>query len=480
MQHGRKKPTRAQVDAKRLAEISKIKEYQSLCNQALDMRRQAIHNDSSLSITTNLVTLNPDYYTIWNFRREILLSLITATKEVIDSNKTDYMYSAFRIFSSVIHRKLIYSYHRQPLKRLHHELTLLTATITPIAPKSYWVWNHRMWCLEKMAAIIRDQSSHESKPSSSSEDTETLSRPPSLSKLWQGELHLVNKFLDLDTRNFHAWDYRRYVVSQLHSSSVPTDTAKIPPTFQPFSESSVIYVHPLLKAEFEYTMTKISQNFSNFSAWHYRSKLLPRISGLSNNKDDAVVNIIPNGVAQSVETYYGELERIFNDEFELLHSAIYTEPADQSAWLYFRWLLNFKFYELPSLLTSRSDKSNQPAQFTTSGIIKRLQNEINVVAELRDLEPESKWTLLTLVYLLRLFLRIVSSKTEIASAAFEDLKLFDTNPATEASIQSEIKAILAMLEKVDPDRCGYFRDLAKPDKMLSVEGLQGSHSVGSR
>lgn len=47
-----------------------------------------------------------------------------------------------------------------------------------------------------------------------------------------------------------AWDYRRYVLASM-------------PVKKPDIE------------EFEYTTKKIEANFSNFSAWHQRSKIYP-------------------------------------------------------------------------------------------------------------------------------------------------------------------------------------------------------------
>lgn len=67
--------------------------------------------------------------------------------------------------------------------------------------------------------------------------------------------------------------------------------------------------------EFNHTTEMIYKNFSNHSAWHTRSKILP-------------------GLFSGVE-----LEHAIQQDLELVRNAIYTEPSDQSAWLYQRWLL---------------------------------------------------------------------------------------------------------------------------------------------
>lgn len=60
-----------------------------------------------------------------------------------------------------------------------------------------------------------------------------------------------------DRRNFHAWGYRRHVVAQLESESLRGSS--------------------MAEAEFAYTDRMINGDLSNFSAWHGRSKLIPRL-----------------------------------------------------------------------------------------------------------------------------------------------------------------------------------------------------------
>jgi geranylgeranyl transferase type-2 subunit alpha len=63
-------------------------------------------------------------------------------------------------------------------------------------------------------------------------------------------------------------------------------------------------------SELAYTTRKIESNFSNFSAWHQRSKVY--------ESKDAI------DIAA---------------ELELVRNAMYTDPEDQSVWIYHRWLV---------------------------------------------------------------------------------------------------------------------------------------------
>lgn len=117
--------------------------------------------------------------------------------------------------------------------------------------------------------------------------------------MWRGELHLVGKMLALDSRNFHGWGYRREVVKSLESLS---------------HESMV-------EPEFEYTTKMIQTNLSNFSAWHNRGRLLPRLLTQRNASTD-------------------DRKAMFDAEFELITTALYTDPYDQSLWFYHEYLMS--------------------------------------------------------------------------------------------------------------------------------------------
>jgi geranylgeranyl transferase type-2 subunit alpha len=85
---------------------------------------------------------------------------------------------------------------------------------------------------------------------------------------------------------------------------------------------------------------KISVNFSNFSAWHYRSTLLPLVhpDATTYNGIDAEVTAQGAAAAPGVAFTLAYLVAC-GQEFDLVTQALFIDAADQSAWLYHRWLL---------------------------------------------------------------------------------------------------------------------------------------------
>jgi geranylgeranyl transferase type-2 subunit alpha len=103
-------------------------------------------------------------------------------------------------------------------------------------PKCYWIWDHRIWLLQQATAKLATQTAR---------------------RLWQEELALCSMMLVRDNRNFHGWGYRRMIVAHL--------------------ESPDLEGRSLAEDEFAYTARLVHANMSNFSAWHARSKLIPRV-----------------------------------------------------------------------------------------------------------------------------------------------------------------------------------------------------------
>ena len=201
------------------------------------------YDPASYGLTAKLIELNPDFYTLWNFRKEIVLDCIAKTP-------------AER--SSLLNAELDLSF-KALLKN----------------PKCYSAWHHRLWVLDL--------------------DAEPVDR----------EMALCTKMLTMDARNFHCWNYRRAVAER----------AKATP-----------------QSEFEFTTTKINENFSNYSAWHYRTVLIPRIYS------HAWLEATDASPAERDQRRHA-YDEFIDAEFQLVKGAFYTEPEDQSAWLYHRWLL---------------------------------------------------------------------------------------------------------------------------------------------
>jgi len=181
-----------------------------LTEKVLDRRRAKDYSDKALELTTELLRLNPEFYSIWNYRREIFLKGLFPNSIPGEANRL-----------------------------LQDDLTFTLGALKE-HPKVYWIWTHRRWCLER---IPEDDSTDEGS------DPLRWQR-----QTWSHELLVVEKILDRDARNFHAWNYRRYILKSMPSLG-PSSLTRTPTT------------------ELAYTRKKIESNFSNFSAWHQRTNV---------------------------------------------------------------------------------------------------------------------------------------------------------------------------------------------------------------
>ncbi|XP_060082379.1 geranylgeranyl transferase type-2 subunit alpha-like [Ylistrum balloti] len=233
--HGRikVKTTEEQQEAKRKEREKKLKLYNAGTEAVFVKRKNKDFDDEGLKISGQILIVNPDVYSFWNFRREIFIHLRDQREET------------------------------ELQKLFEDELHFLEACLK-VNPKSYGAWHHRCFVMD------------------------AIPEPD-----WMRELQLCNAFLNLDERNFHCWDYRRHVVLRSNVN---------------------------LEEELQYTTQKIQSNFSNYSSWHYRSKLLPVIHPDSSH---------PVAVQ----------EEVLLKEFDVVQNAVFTDPDDQSAWFYQRWLL---------------------------------------------------------------------------------------------------------------------------------------------
>ena len=152
-------------------------------------------------------------------------------------------------------------------------------------PKSYLLWYHRIWCLVKCIEI-------EIKKGTELEKSVLID-----------EIGLCNKFFLKDDRNFHCWNYRVKILSLI--------SIYYQNTFQKFVED-----------ELKFTIEKVTMNFSNFSAWLYRSKLIP-------------IYFVQHNIKWNTK----EALDFFKNDLELIKKAVYTDPKDQSPWNYLSWII---------------------------------------------------------------------------------------------------------------------------------------------
>ena len=218
-----------------------------------------------LTVTEKLLSVHPDPLHLYNQRREILQLSFENQDTLFDVQTERDMTTAC-------------------LKR---------------NPKAYGAWFHRKWCIRYFVQMTRNCKND-------GDDHDVYKK---VNEVLQEELELCSYFLTLDERNFHCWNYRRFVISCLlvliHqengrnedrvdmdvNGSWDLDCKSImgPQIVDVESKEDLDHsvmklddtkIQELVNMEWSFTCEKIESNFSNYSAFHYRSKLVPLVKVL--------------------------------------------------------------------------------------------------------------------------------------------------------------------------------------------------------
>lgn len=280
-----------EIEKRMKKEAPKVAKYLQLNELVFTSYKSKIFTKEMMNPVNQLLDWNPELYTVWNYKRDLMVNLGMITHESI----TDELNFVL-------------------LKLKQH-------------PKSYWIWNHRIWCL-------------------------TQDPNPN----WKMELGLIHKFFEADSRNFHAWQYRRVIIKMMNGDDW---------------------------TEWKFTKGMINKDISNYSAWHNRSSLIMKL-----------FVSIPDGIKDEEDPYL----KLFltNDklgfvrlEWELVKTAIYTDAEDSSVWFYIKWLLDDYF------LAGLQIRDVSP-------LLMKIYEEVEELnqLELDDNEVENKWCVNTKLHIL--------------------------------------------------------------------------------
>ena len=225
---------------------------------------------------------------------------------------------------------------------------------------------------------------------------------------WEKELQLVNRMLGRDNRNFHGWNYRRLITKNLEQLAEEQRSG----LKNQFAKSK--QQRELIENEFLYTKKMINTNLSNFSAWHQRSRLIP-------------ILLDERQASQSMRA------KMLEDEFELLESALYTDPYDQSLWFYYQFLMTVVTQE-------QTTKSPSFLALTKEDRLRYMRRELGKLEDLLEGAEDCKWIYQALLYYASIYHSLLGDNEE--------------------SMRLQSNDWLSQLKKLDPLRSNRWNDLA--------------------
>ena len=317
--HGRARQSEAPSAEAAAAQAKRAATYTELSRVLLARRKEGDVGPETFELVGKMLRSNPDFSTLWNYRRDILLSRGSAEGVPLAAALAARQAGGGDKEAFVVPQSL-------GGEMLKIELAL-TEDCIKRNPKSYGAWYHRQWLVSHFEFDAK------------------------------AELDLCAMLLTADQRNFHCWNYRRFVAKASGASS---------------------------QSEFEFSTLKLNENFSNYSAFHHRS-----------------VYISDLALTESA------FQHLVTTELSLVENAIFTEPDDQSAWWYRQFLLTWMLRgfqgkegkEGKDAAATATECEQQPS---VSWVQQTLLQQVELLDGLLEIEAGCRWAAEAALQTLRL------------------------------------------------------------------------------
>eukprot|EP01114_Cavostelium_apophysatum_P019247 TRINITY_DN6149_c0_g2_i1.p1 TRINITY_DN6149_c0_g2~~TRINITY_DN6149_c0_g2_i1.p1 ORF type:complete len:337 (-),score=73.09 TRINITY_DN6149_c0_g2_i1:37-981(-) len=169
-----------------ICQIAYTEQFTDTMNYFRAILHKNERSERALSLTDEVITLNPANYTAWYFRRLLL-----------DALKSD----------------------------LRKELEYVTK-IGLRNPKNYQIWQHRKLCVEKLGDYSQELkyiADHIEADSKNYHAWAYRQWVVSTYNLWDGELDYLDEVLKADMRNNSAWNQRYFVVTRNRTRPFTTE-----------------------------------------------------------------------------------------------------------------------------------------------------------------------------------------------------------------------------------------------------------------
>lgn len=224
-------------------------------------------SERTLKVTEYIIAINPAHYTCWGFRLRALFQV--AKTQPLQAAQADSGEPAVK----------------EELSWLKGEIEYLDKVAVQ-HEKNYQIWHHRQMVMDRIGELLGERGKEKGNPK--------------VMEVVKCEQVFTGRMFDLDSKNYHVWSYRQWLVRRFNLFQDP--------------------------AELRYIETLLGRDVRNNSAWNHRFFV---VFGSATRPSEDVIK----------------------REVDYTQSAIFTAPQNPSPWNYLRGIFAQTGTPLSTLLT---------------------------------------------------------------------------------------------------------------------------------